>query len=251
MGKVFAVIVVVIALASAIPIITHTWFGTAIRLAPPEDISTHGHAIDEQLAETMVEAGFHSLLHNWSSPSSCGSFLLDLRTAEIRIFPGRCKVLVIAALVFVGTEVLALGVLGRKPGLPFTSRRPSRMPSRFRCRRDSSHSISAIPGPDGKFGGMHPDKIDEGNSNFFGLDPANDVEARDDIVSAELAIPVNQRSASADARAKTWVILSTFASCASSRISFPALISRCTSPPPRPASTKLSAPSSAAWGTTT
>ena len=48
------------------------------------------------------------------------------------------------------------------------------------------------PGVDGKFGPLHPDKIDEGNSNFFGLDPANDVESRDDIVSGELAVPVNR-----------------------------------------------------------
>jgi cytochrome c oxidase subunit 2 len=47
------------------------------------------------------------------------------------------------------------------------------------------------PGVDGKFGPLHPDKIDEGNANFFGLDPANDVESRDDIVSAELDVPVN------------------------------------------------------------
>src|SRR5256885_10152298 len=41
-------------------------------------------------------------------------------------------------------------------------------------------------GPDGKFGGLHPEKIDEGNSNFFGLDPENDIPARDDITSGEL-----------------------------------------------------------------
>ena len=48
------------------------------------------------------------------------------------------------------------------------------------------------PGADGKFGNIHPDKIDEGNQNYFGLDPANEVEARDDIVSGELVIPVNR-----------------------------------------------------------
>ena len=41
-------------------------------------------------------------------------------------------------------------------------------------------------------GRIHPEKIDEGNSNFFGLDPENDIPARDDITSAELAIPVNK-----------------------------------------------------------
>jgi cytochrome c oxidase subunit 2 len=48
------------------------------------------------------------------------------------------------------------------------------------------------PGADGKFGALHPDKIDEANGNYFGLDPANDVEALDDVVSGEMAIPVNR-----------------------------------------------------------
>jgi cytochrome c oxidase subunit 2 len=47
-------------------------------------------------------------------------------------------------------------------------------------------------GPDGKFGPRHPDKIDEGEQNFFGLDTAADPDAKDDIVSGELAVPVNR-----------------------------------------------------------
>ncbi len=50
MGKLFAVVLVIIALASAYPIIVNKY-------AMPEDISTHGHLIDDQLHETMWEAG--------------------------------------------------------------------------------------------------------------------------------------------------------------------------------------------------
>jgi cytochrome c oxidase subunit 2 len=39
---------------------------------------------------------------------------------------------------------------------------------------------------------VHPELIDDGNNNFFGLDPANDTAARDDIVSATLEVPVNE-----------------------------------------------------------
>ena len=38
----------------------------------------------------------------------------------------------------------------------------------------------------------HPDLIDDANDNFFGLDPANDTTARDDIVSALAGLPVNR-----------------------------------------------------------
>ena len=47
-------------------------------------------------------------------------------------------------------------------------------------------------GTDGKFGALHPGLINEANNNFFGLDPANDPAARDDIVSGTLAVPVNR-----------------------------------------------------------
>ena len=54
-GKLLAVIVILIALASAVPIISHHFMGATI--SPPVDISTHGAEIDKQLDETMIEAG--------------------------------------------------------------------------------------------------------------------------------------------------------------------------------------------------
>lgn len=53
MGKLLAVVLVIIALASAYPILSHMF-------VPPVDISTHGHLIDEQLHDTMIEAGVSS-----------------------------------------------------------------------------------------------------------------------------------------------------------------------------------------------
>ena len=47
------------------------------------------------------------------------------------------------------------------------------------------------PGADGKFGPLHPAMINESNENFFGLDQTNDQDSKDDIVTAEMAIPVN------------------------------------------------------------
>ena len=50
MAKLVALTIIVIAIASAVPVLMHTWVA-------PEDISTHGHLIDEQMSETMAEAG--------------------------------------------------------------------------------------------------------------------------------------------------------------------------------------------------
>jgi cytochrome c oxidase subunit II len=185
MGKLFGVVVVVIALASAVPIVMHTW-------APPVDISTHGHAIDEQLADTMLEAGLSflaaQLLLGFFVWKSAGRSTGD----SIRTFPGGARTMVIAALVLVGTEILALGIFGQKAwaSVYFKPAAPDAL--QVQAQAGQFAFYFRYPGADGKFGSLHPDKIDEGNSNFFGLDPANDVESRDDIVSAELAIPANR-----------------------------------------------------------
>ena len=50
MAKLLAVTIIVIAIASAVPIVMHMW-------PMPQDISTHGQLIDEQYADTMLEAG--------------------------------------------------------------------------------------------------------------------------------------------------------------------------------------------------
>lgn len=191
MGKLFAVILVVIAVLSAVPIITHTWFGTGISLVLPEDISTHGHEIDKQLDETMVEAGLSFL----AAQLVLAFFVWQFggrKEGEIKSFPGGAKYLVLAAVLLVGAEAIALGALGTKAwgSVYFKPASPDAL--QIQAQAGQFAFYFRYPGPDGKFGGIHPEKIDEGNSNFFGLDPENDVPARDDITSSELVIPMNR-----------------------------------------------------------
>jgi len=40
---------------------------------------------------------------------------------------------------------------------------------------------------------MHPDLMSDASQNFFGLDPATDTTARDDIVVGTLVIPADQQ----------------------------------------------------------
>ena len=50
----------------------------------------------------------------------------------------------------------------------------------------------AVRRDDGSFAATHPELINEANENYFGLDPAHEVDARDDIVVPSLVIPVNR-----------------------------------------------------------
>jgi len=185
MGKLFGVILAIIALLSAYPIVTHMY-------VQPVDISTHGPAIDEQLSETMAEAGISFLGAQLLLAFFVWKYSNRKAGAKVTQMPGGAKWMVAAAFILVGTEVLALGVVGQKAwaNVYFTPAKPTAL--QISAQAGQFAFYFRYPGPDGTFGALHPDKIDEGNGNYFGLDPANDVAARDDIVSGELAIPANQ-----------------------------------------------------------
>jgi cytochrome c oxidase subunit II len=186
MGKITALTVALIAILSAVPIVMHTW-------VPPEDISTHGHAIDEQMKSTMYEAGLSFLAAQLVLALFVWQFSGRKKEDKLRNFPGGAKGLVIAAFLFVGTEILALGAIGQKAWATVYFDPPARDAMNIQVQAGQFAFYFRYPGPDGKFGVMHPDKIDEGNQNFFGLDPENDVDARDDIVAGELTIPANRQ----------------------------------------------------------
>src|ERR1700756_999620 len=107
MGKLLGVVLVIIALASAYPILKNQY-------PLPEDISTHGHLIDEQLHDTMIEAGISFVGAQLVLAFFVWSFTGRKEGSPLKNFPGGAKVMVVAAFVLVGTEILALGVLGQK-----------------------------------------------------------------------------------------------------------------------------------------
>jgi cytochrome c oxidase subunit II len=185
MGRFVAVTIVVIASLSAVPIIRHTWW-----LAP--DISAHGHAIDEQMSETMAEAGLSFLVSQFLLAYFIWRFSKPRVGEKIKNFPGGAMALVIAAFLLVGTEVLALGVFGAKAwaDIYFSGPGPNAMPVQVQAGQFAFYF--RYPGPDGKFGPIHPNLVNEANQNFFGLDPDHDPDSKDDIVTAEMAIPVNR-----------------------------------------------------------
>src|SRR6266478_7608509 len=185
MAKFFAITIIVIAILSAIPILRHTWVA-------PEDISTHGALIDDQMSETMVEAGISFLAAQFVLAIFIWMFSNRAAYAKIKSFPGGAKALVIAALLLVGAEVLALGVFGVKAWADVYLTAPSANAMPIQVQAGQFAFYFRYPGPDGKLGANHAELINEGSQNFFGLDPEHDPDSRDDIVTAEMAIPVDK-----------------------------------------------------------
>jgi len=185
MAKVFAVTIILIAIASAIPIVMHMW-------PMPQDISTHGHLIDEQYADTMLEAGISFLASQFLLAFFIWKFSSPKPGDKVKTFPGGATGMVVAAVLLVGTEALALGVFGTKAwaSVYFTPPAANALPIQVQAGQFAFYF--RYPGPDGTFGPLHADKISEANANFFGLDTTNDQDSKDDIVAAEMAIPVNR-----------------------------------------------------------
>jgi cytochrome c oxidase subunit 2 len=184
-GKIVSVTLVLITIASAVPILAHKW-------VPPDDISTHGYLIDEQMSDTMVEAGICFLAAQMILAAFIWMFSNRKPGEKIRNFPGGAMGLVIGAFVLVGLEVLALGFFGSKAwaAIYFTPPSADALPVQVQAGQFAFYF--RYPGPDGKFGPIHPDKINESTQNFYGLDVDGDPASKDDIVTAEMGIPVNK-----------------------------------------------------------
>ena len=98
MGKLLAVTIIVITIASAIPVLMHTW-------QYPENISTHGKMIDDQMDDTMWEAGLSFLASQIILALFIWQYSKPRPDAKIKTFPGGAKGLVTAAVVLVGVEI--------------------------------------------------------------------------------------------------------------------------------------------------
>lgn len=185
MGKLFSVAVIVIAVVSVAIFILHIWW-------LPVDISATGPAIDRQLDETMIGTGIlffaaQILLAIFVWGSSDTSSI-----RKVKIFPGGATPVVTFAVLLVGLEIIALTFIGSKAWGAIYIAPPDPHSLKIDVQAEQFAFHFRYAGPDGQFGGIHPDKIDDGSGNYFGLDTANDVAARDDIVVASLTIPVNK-----------------------------------------------------------
>ena len=182
MGKFFAVILVLITLISVYPIIAHTWW-------PPPTISTTGPSVDHQMDETMVGTGVLFV----SSQLILAGFVWVFggRKGKIKGWPGGHRPVVAFAIILVGLEILSLSFVGSKVWAAMYMPSPNPHALHVDVQAEQFAFFFRYAGPDGVFGGVHPEKISDASGNYFGLDPENDVAARDDIVVGSLTIPVN------------------------------------------------------------
>ena len=187
MGKLLAFLLVIITVVSAGVVVMKIWW-------LPPDVSVLGTGIDNQLDETMLASGVLFV----AAQIVLAVFIwqgVARGDRPIRIFPGGAKPMVIGAVALVGIEILVLSLVGTKVWANIFLTPAGANALRVDVQAEQFAFYFRYPGPDGKFGAIHPDLIDDASGNFFGLDPANDTSARDDIVTATLTIPVGREIA--------------------------------------------------------
>ena len=184
-GRIFAILVTIITLISTGIFLSRIWW-------LPPDISQHGSAIDRQIDETMVSSGVLFVLAQLVLAFFVWRFADTNDQRKIKTFPGGATPMVVVAIILVGAEILALTLVGSRVWASIYVTAPDPNSLTIDVQAEQFAYYFRYPGPDGKFGALHPELIDASSGNFVGLDPANDTAARDDIVSASLVIPVNR-----------------------------------------------------------
>lgn len=185
MGKLFAVIVAVVTVISTAIFLSRAWW-------MPADISVLGVGIDHQMTETMIAGGVLFVAAQLVLALFVWQYGDRGNARPIKVFPGGAIPMVLFATLLVGAEIVVLSLVGTKVWAGIFLSPPDPKALRIDVQAEQFAFYFRYPGPDGRFGAVHPELIDDGNDNFFGLDPENDTTARDDIVSASLAVPVNQ-----------------------------------------------------------
>jgi cytochrome c oxidase subunit 2 len=184
-GKLFAVIVAVITVISAAVFVARTWW-------LPPDISVLGSGIDQQLGETMIASGVLFVASQLILALFAWQYADAGDGRPIKIFPGGATPMVVMAILLVSAEILVLTLVGTKVWGGIFLSPPDPNALKVDVQAEQFAYYFRYPGLDGTLGVAHPELIDAGSGNFYGLDPANDTTARDDIISASLVVPVNR-----------------------------------------------------------
>jgi cytochrome c oxidase subunit II len=184
MSKLFAITLLTVAIASAVLLAAHPWM--------PVDISSAGTAIDRQMSATIMEAGGAFLLAQLLLAIFVWKYSGGTPNRKIKNFPGGATGLVIAAIILVGTEIAALGVFGQRSWANMFLAPASPNALTVQVQAEQFAYYFRYPGADGKFGPIHPAEMDDSAQNYFGLDREHDAASKDDIVTAEMAVPANR-----------------------------------------------------------
>lgn len=182
MGIAFAGVVTVVTLSSLALFLARAWM--------PLAASAHAPMLDRQLHWALIDAGVIFLIAQLALAAFVWKFRAQGR--KTKVMPHGIATAVIASVVFIALELFSAATLGRKAWAGMYESSTPADAVAVEAMGQQFAFYFRYPGVDGKFGPVHVEKIDPSTGNYFGLDRTRDSESKDDIVSAELVLPVNR-----------------------------------------------------------
>ncbi len=184
MGLAIALVVFLITAISVGIFWAHVWWF-------PVDISTHGAAIDHQFNLTLIICGIIFVLAQLGLAYFVWKYR-DRGDGRKAIYSHGNNTLeatwtTAAFILFVGLNFMGYRIWA---AMHFTGAAPGAL--QIEALGQQFAWYFRYPGPDGQFGPLHVEKVDDATGNFYGLDREHDPASKDDIVTATLAIPVNR-----------------------------------------------------------
>ena len=183
MSKSFALILALIAVCSVLLFLAHRWI--------PLPASQHAAILDKELHWALIDSGILFLSAQfvlaaliWRSKD---------QSRRVRPFHRGVPIAIWIATVFIALELFSTATLGRRSWGAMYDASITPQTLRVQAMGQQFAFYFRYPGPDGKFGPVHVDKIDPSIANYFGLNRTSDATSRDDVVTASsLILPVNR-----------------------------------------------------------
>jgi cytochrome c oxidase subunit 2 len=184
MGLALAVVVTLITVISVAIVWGHVWW-------LPVDISAHGWAIDRQMNLTLIITGIIFVLAQLGLALFVWKYR-DRGEARKATYSHGHNVLeaawtTAAAILFIGLNLMGYRIWA---DMYFRGADPGALQIQVLGQQFAWYF--RYPGPDGKFGPTHVEKVNDAMGNFYGLDRDHDQDSKDDIVTATLGVPVNR-----------------------------------------------------------
>jgi cytochrome c oxidase subunit 2 len=185
MGLAIALVVVLVTLLSGYFFLAKTWW------FPVDITANYGHAIDRQFMLTLAITGTIFVVAQVALAYAVWRYRDRGDGRKAGYSHGNNKLeltwTAAAAIIFIGLNLMGYHIWAF---VHFMGPAPGSM--RVEVWGEQFAWYFRYPGPDGKFGPVHVEKVDDATGNFLGLDRDHDPDSKDDIVTATLALPVNQ-----------------------------------------------------------
>ena len=179
-----ALFLTLLAMTSVALVLGHVWW-------LPVDVSSHGPALDHQLSIGLLAIGVLFAAGHLGLAYAVWKYRARGDGGRARAIRGHVPLEVLWTLCM-AVLFLGLGAMGYRlwARMYLTPAPPGSILSAVQGYQ-FAYSFR-YPGPDGKLGPVHTDKIDDAAGNPWGLDRDHDPASRDDIVTATMAVPLNR-----------------------------------------------------------